>query len=171
MQQIRYTQRICTDQQKIDGLLARARVGVLGLSSPDYPYAVPLNFVWYDGSVYFHGMGSGKKEELLAGAPPACFTVYEELGTVTDPVPCHADTAYLSLMLFGRVQKVTGPTAAAVLQKLVNKYLPGYYREKISRTQVEICRSSLDGKAVSVYRLFPVELTAKENPLPTGNDC
>lgn len=168
MQQIRYTQRICTDQEKIKDLLTRARVGVLGLNTPEYPYAVPVNFVWYDGSVYFHGMGSGKKDELLAVAPTACFTIFEEFGTVTDPVPCRADTAYLSLMLFGTVQKARGPSAAAALQKLTNKYLPGYYRQKISDTLVENYRSSLDGNAVSVYHLFPVELTAKENPLPSG---
>jgi nitroimidazol reductase NimA-like FMN-containing flavoprotein (pyridoxamine 5'-phosphate oxidase superfamily) len=169
MQQIRYTQRICTDKEKIDALLKRARVGVLGLSTPEYPYAVPVHFVWYGGSVYFHGMGSGKKEELLARSPSVCFTVYEEAGTLVDPVPCHADTAYLSVMLFGKIQKVTGGQAAAALQKLVEKFLPGYYQQEISGVLVEKYRSALDGNAVAVYRLVPVELTAKENPVPPGN--
>ncbi len=65
MQQIRYTQRICTDKEKIDVFLAGARVGVVGLSAGDYPYAVPVNFVWHDGCVYFHGMGSGKKRRCF----------------------------------------------------------------------------------------------------------
>ncbi|MGE4549098.1 MAG: pyridoxamine 5'-phosphate oxidase family protein [Intestinibacillus sp.] len=80
MQQIRYTQRICTDQQKIDAFLRRMRTGVLGICAGAYPYAVPVNFIWNDGAVYFHGMGSGKKFDLLLESPPVCFTVYGEVG-------------------------------------------------------------------------------------------
>ena len=164
MQNIRYTQRICNDRVKIETFLARARVGVLGMYAEGYPYAVPVNFLWHDGCVYFHGMGSGKKEELLSISQSVCFTVYEEFGTVTDPVPCHADTSYMSVMLFGKAQKVTDcEAAAAALQKLVEKFMRGYYKRTLSGTLAEKYRSSMDGNAVSVYRIVPDELTAKEN--------
>ena len=72
-----------------------------------------MNYVWYNGSVYFHGMGSGKKENILSQNPFVCFTIYEEHGTVIDPVPCHADTVYMSVMLFGKAEKVTDPEEAS----------------------------------------------------------
>ncbi len=167
--QVHYAQRDCKDQEKIEAFLLRARIGVLGMASDDLPYAVPVNYVWHDGSVYFHGMGSGKKENILSQKPSVCFTVYEEYGTVTDPVPCHADTAYMSVMLFGVAEKVADPEeAAAVLQKLLNKYMPKFYSHSFSGAMIEKYRSSVDGNAVSVYRMTTQEMTAKENSVDIG---
>ncbi|MBP2665450.1 MAG: antibiotic resistance protein [Firmicutes bacterium] len=164
MQQIRYKQRICTDQAKIEALLVRARTGVVGMVEAGRPYTVPVNFIWYNGSVYFHGMGSGKKESILREAPPVCFTVYEEHGTVTDPVPCHADTAYLSIMIFGTAKKVTDfAEAAAALQQILDKYTPGHYSQTLSGSLIEKYRSAHDNNAVAVYRIESQEMTAKEN--------
>lgn len=164
MDQIRYTQRICTDQERIQAFLGRMRVGTVGMHGGAYPYAVPVNFVWHNGCIYFHGMGSGKKEDLLQEGPPVCFTVYKEYGTVTDPVPCHADTSYMSVMLFGRAEKVTDyKEAAAVLQQLLNKFMPNFYKKVLNGAFIEKYRSSMDGNAVSVYRITPQAISAKEN--------
>ena len=67
-------------------------------------------------------MGSGKKKILLKTEPTVCFTVYEEYGTVTDPMPCHADTSYMSVMLFGKVEKIVDfEDAAIILQESYRK--------------------------------------------------
>jgi len=164
MEKISYTQRICNDQEKIELFLSQTRTGVLGITGGEYPYAVPINYIWYNGSVFFHGMGSGKKDDLLAVNPKVCFTVYKEHGTVTDQVPCHADTSYMSVMIFGKVRKVTNPEeGAAALQKLVEKYMPGYYKHQLSGNLIDKYRSSMDGKAVSIYQIELLEMTAKEN--------
>lgn len=169
MNQIGYTQRICAEQDKIDAFLKQAPTGVLGMIDDIYPYAVPVNFIWKEGCIYIHGMGSGKRERILSRNPPVCFTVFEEQGTVTDPMPCHADTAYMSVMLFGRAEKVTDFTeAAAALQVLLDKYMPGYYNAPLTSTLIEKYRSSHDGNAVSVYRIMPSAITAKENAVEPG---
>ena len=59
---IRYQQRRCTDQAKIDQFLTFERTGTLGMVENGAPYAVPLNFVWSGGCIYFHGMGRDAKE-------------------------------------------------------------------------------------------------------------
>lgn len=164
MEQVRYKQRNCTDLQKIETFLSQSRTGVLGMVSEAYPYAVPMNYVWYNGAVYIHGMGSGKKEAILAQQPTVCFTVYQEHGTVTDPVPCHADTAYFSVMLLGKAEKVIdSKEAAAALQKFLDKFMPKYYSQSLTGNLIEKYRSSHDGKAVSVYRITPQQVTAKGN--------
>ncbi len=164
MEQIRYKQRICTDQEKIEEFMFTSRTGVLAVSAGEYPYAVPLNFVWHEGCIYFHGMGSGKKVDILSQSPPVAFTVYEEYGTVKDPMPCHADTAYMSVMIFGKAEKVTDVNEAAeVLQKLVEKFMPKFYDHPLTGGLVEKYRSSMDGRAVSVYRIRTETMTAKEN--------
>lgn len=164
MNQVSYTTRNCTDQEKIETFLLKERTGVLGMVSGIFPYAVPVNYVWHNGSIYFHGMGSGKKEKILSQNPPICFTIYKEQGTAIDPVPCHADTAYLSVMIFGKAEKVTDPEEAAeALQKVLDKFMPKYYSQPLTSTLIEKYRSSMDGNAVSVYRITPQEMTAKEN--------
>jgi nitroimidazol reductase NimA-like FMN-containing flavoprotein (pyridoxamine 5'-phosphate oxidase superfamily) len=169
MNQVNYVQRNCTDKKRIETFLLRARTGVLGMASGFSPYAVPMNYVWHNDSVYFHGMGSGKKENILSQNPSVCFMVYEENGTVTDPVPCHADTAYMSVMIFGKAEKVIDLEEASVaLQKLVDKYMPKYYNHPLTSTFIEKYRSSLDGTAVSVYRIVLQEMTAKENSVESG---
>lgn len=170
MNQVQYAKRNCKDRQKVETFLSTARTGVVGMVNDGLPYAVPVNYVWHNGAVYFHGMGSGKKENILSGKPPVCFTVYEAYGTATDPVPCHADTAYMSVMVFGLAEKVVDYNEAAdVLQKLLDKYMPQYYSQPITGSLVEKYRSALDGNAVSVYRVTPQEMTAKENSVAAGN--
>jgi nitroimidazol reductase NimA-like FMN-containing flavoprotein (pyridoxamine 5'-phosphate oxidase superfamily) len=161
---INYAKRECTDEAKITALLTESRVGIIGFSDNGMPYAVPVNFVWHEGAVYFHGMGSGRKVELLSHAPPVCFTVYRERGTVTDPVPCHADTSYISVMVFGKAERLTDHAMAAdALQRFIEKFLPGHYATKLNGSLTENYRSSLDGNAVAVYRIAAEEITAKEN--------
>lgn len=165
MNKIRYEQRDCQDQAKIEKFLLETRTGVIGMIGDDYPYAVPVNFVWHDGFIYFHGAGSGKKVDILSEEPPVCFTVYEEYGTVKDPMPCHADTSYMSVMLFGKIEKVADfEEAAMVLRKLVDKYAPaGYYDKPLAGKFIENYRSDIDNKPTAVFKLTPDDITAKEN--------
>lgn len=164
MEQIRYQQRICTEESKIEEFLTKTRTGVLGIAGAAYPYCVPVNYIWKNGAIYFHGLSSGRKTELLLNNSNVSFTVYEEFGTVKDQVPCHADTSYMSVMLFGKAEKVEDfKECAEVLQAIVEKFMPGFYKSRISSSLVENYRSAHDKKAVAVYKITPVERTAKEN--------
>ncbi len=164
MEKIRYTQRICTDQNKLEEFLLKTRTGVIAIWGEDYPYPVPVNYVWYKGAIYFHGMGTGRKNELLQKNPKVSFLVYEEYGTVKAPVPCNADTSYLSVMIFGHAGRVEDfQECAEVLNKIVEKYMPGFYKNGISPTYVEKYRSSHDNRRTAVFKIVPVDMTAKEN--------
>lgn len=170
-QKIRYKARICEDRERIDGFLSEKRVGVLAINDKDFsPYAIPVNYVYLNGSIYFHGMGSGKKNTLLEANPAVCFTVWDELGTVRDSVPCKCDTSYFSVVLFGQalaVDEVSEKTMA--LSALMDKFMPGMFKNPLSPVMVEKYRSSHDNRGVAVYRIKPEALTAKENPLDPPN--
>lgn len=170
MEGIKYVKRICSDEDKINAFLSSARTGVIGMNYPEYPYCVPVNFIWHNKAVYFHGMGSGKKFDILSEGPNVCFSVYEEIGTVTDPVPCHADTSYFSVILFGKANKVTDSgEAAEALQVLLDKFMPDFYKQKITKTLVEKYHSSMDGNKVGVFRIDIHNITAKENIVDTDS--
>jgi nitroimidazol reductase NimA-like FMN-containing flavoprotein (pyridoxamine 5'-phosphate oxidase superfamily) len=167
MEPINYKRRICEDTAKIESFLERSRVGILGLNAGEYPYAVPVNYIWLNGKIYFHGMGSGKRETLLQKEPRVSFTVYEEYGTAKDKVPWHADTAYFSVMAFGWARKVDNPNElAAALRSFTEKFMSDFYKERldlVSADFVKTYRSSLDGNLVAAYSIKPDWLSAKEN--------
>lgn len=45
-------------------ILAQESHGVLALAGDDFPYAVPLSYVYADGALYFHCAREGLKLEL-----------------------------------------------------------------------------------------------------------
>ncbi|MBP1988410.1 pyridoxamine 5'-phosphate oxidase family protein [Paenibacillus eucommiae] len=160
---IRMQKRECTDLLKIQTFLLHAKTGYLGLSAKDTPYVVPLNFTWMNETIYFHGAAEGRKIDFIRDNPSACFTVSEEFGTITDTVPAHTDTAYMSVMIFGSVEFVTDlDEAVEAMQSMLNKYVPGYYDQPLSKTHVEKYKSSL-GSRTLVFKLNQSFLSAKEN--------
>ncbi len=166
MYPIRYSKRMCEDREKIDAFLTRAKVGHLGLTDGVYPYVIPLNFCWHDGSIYFHGADAGRKVEIISKNPNAVFTVCEEFGTIADPVPALTDTGYMSVMLFGQIERVEDiREMTGALQAMLDKHVPGYYDQPLSEQHVSRYRSSM-GSAVAVFRITPETITAKDNPLP-----
>lgn len=165
MQKIRQEKLMCTDNERIDQFLKEARTGYLGLTDGDLPYVVPLNFIWMNDTIYFHGASEGRKTKLIQANPNCCFTVAEEYGTLVSPIPAKTDTAYMSVMLFGKIESVNDINeATSVLQGMLDKYTPGYHNKKLSQTHVEKYHSSLGSHTV-VYKLIPNIRTAKENQL------
>lgn len=167
MDQIRYKQRICEDKEKIDRFLSEKRVGTLSMcEDAGMPYALPVNYVYQGGKIYIHGMGSGKKNLVLKENANVCFIVFEEFGTVADPVPSKCDTAYLSVMIQGKavlVEDLAEKTQA--LTHFLQKFVPGLFKDPLSMQFVEKYHSSFDNNATAVYAISTEQLTAKENPI------
>jgi uncharacterized protein len=162
---IRMKKLVCTDQEKINAFLQVSETGYLGVSQNNIPYVVPLNYVWFDGNIYFHGASEGKKMDILKQNANVCFTVSASYGTMTDPVPAKTDTAYLSVMIFGKAEPISDLSkATAVMQKMLEKYVPNYYDQPLSQTHVEKYRSFL-GSKTSIMEIKTEILTAKENQL------
>ncbi|WP_313805390.1 pyridoxamine 5'-phosphate oxidase family protein [Cytobacillus sp.] len=166
MNSVRYKVRECKDQKKIGHFLRTSRVGHLGLSDGKYPYVVPLNYVWLNDKIYFHGAEGGRRNQIIKENAEVCFTVCAEYGTITDPVPAKTDTSYMSVMLFGEAEPVMDlEESTCMLQEMMDKYVPGYYSRQLSKQHVDKYRSSVYGSAVQVYRITPHHLTAKESPI------
>ncbi len=169
MNEVRYKTREVLDKNKIETFLRQARVGHLGMVDGNLPYVVPLNFVWIDGKIYFHGATGGRRNQVMDANPEVCFIVCEEYGTVVDPVPADVDTAYMSVMIFGKAQPITDlDETTRILQEIVNKYVPGYYSQPLSKQYVDKLRSPVFDGPVQVYRIDPCHITAKENPVGEG---
>lgn len=113
----------CLDPPQAEELLKTGVYGVLAtLGSDGYPYGVPLNYVYLDKSIYFHGCPTGHKSENLAYEKKVSFTV---VGAV-QLVPSEPATNYESVVVFGRAHPVGGEEKLAALRALVQKYAPAY---------------------------------------------
>lgn len=165
---IRNQKRNCTDTGKIQHFLEQARTGFLGLSSEDVPYVIPLNFVWLNNAIYFHGAEEGRKVTYIEHNPRACFTVSENYGTLTSPIPAATDTAYMSVIIEGSLLRVTDINEATeAMQVMLDKYVPGYYDRPLGRSHLERYVSTL-GSKTAIYKLTAVSMAAKEKEEAPG---
>ncbi|MBP3964570.1 pyridoxamine 5'-phosphate oxidase family protein [Paenibacillus lignilyticus] len=166
MYPMRNQNRSCTDTNQIQSFLEQARTGFLGLSAGDVPYVIPLNYVWVNNAIYFHGAEEGRKITYIAQNPQACFTVCENYGTITSPVPADTDTAYMSVIIEGALLPVTDINEAMeAMQVMLDKYVPGYYDRPLGRVHLERYISSL-GSKTAIYKLPADSLSAKEQAAP-----
>lgn len=160
---MRREQKEVKDKSRIEQFLLKAPVGYLGLNDQEGTYVVPVNFVWKDEKIYFHGSEEGRKVDAIKKSGRVCFTVAEAKGIIAKPVPANIGTAYFSVMVFGKVEGVTNiDESTAALQALLEKNVPGYFEQPLSKTYVEKYRSSLGSRTV-VYCLTPDQITAKES--------
>ena len=109
-------------------LLKTAPRGTLAvLGDDDYPYAVPLDFVYENGRLYFHCAREGHKLDAVRKSDKASFCVLGE-GTQN---PGEWWYYFTSVICFGRVRVVDDEAEAREkLRLLGEKYMPS--REEVA---------------------------------------
>jgi len=70
------------EKKVIYEILDRAEYGTLALSVDDKPYAVPMNFVRINESIYFHGALKNRKMKMFAKNRNASFSVVENYSLI-----------------------------------------------------------------------------------------
>ncbi len=88
-------------QEECERILRTCTTAVLAVSGDGgYPYAVPVNYVYEEGRVLFHGAASGHKLDALRRSDKVSLCVIERDG----PVPETLSTDYRSVIVFGRAR-------------------------------------------------------------------
>ncbi len=133
-------------------ILKRGTSGVLALSDPDnqnYPYAVPLSYVYSDGRIIFHCALRGYKTDIVNKNPKASFCVVD-----ADDVHGEQLTTYFrSVIVFGTVRIVTDESEKIkLLDILGEKYQKdiGKDPEELRQKREEEIRKALGRTAVLV---------------------
>lgn len=84
-------------------VLENADSGVLAvLGDEDYPYTVPMSYIYADGKIYFHSGATGHKNDAIKKHDKASFCVVSK----DDVVPEKFTTNYRSVVAFGRIRFV-----------------------------------------------------------------
>jgi len=92
------------DNDLIEDIITRARVLRLGVFDGAYPYVVPMNFGYREGSFYLHSAREGKKIELLRTHPAVCVEIDLCDAIVEAPCACQWTTRYQSIVGFGHAR-------------------------------------------------------------------
>lgn len=114
--------RQALSSQEIDAVLHGASSGVLALHGDhDYPYAVPISYVYDGENLYFHCAKSGHKWDAIQRNAKASFCVIDQ----DHIVPQELTTYFRSVIVFGRIRVIEDEERKIeAITKLVRKYAP-----------------------------------------------
>lgn len=100
-------------------VMERCTNGVLAcLGDEDYPYAVPLSYVYFNSKIYFHSAKAGHKIDAIAKNPKVSFSIVDEDTIVSEKYT----TYFRSVIAFGKARIVEGDERLEAFKALVEKY-------------------------------------------------
>lgn len=153
---MRRAKQVLTEERAVE-VLEKNTSGVLAVAGDDnFPYAVPLSYIYDDGKIYFHTAKSGHKLDAITKNEKVSFCVIDE-DTI---VPEEYTTYFRSVIAFGHARILEEPAEKrAALEKLAYKYSPNMeegVQAEINGsfdavTMVEIAIDHLSGKEAIEY--------------------
>ena len=137
------------DNEKIEEILRRCHIGRLATVGADgYPYITPLNYVYWQGAIYFHCARQGEKLDNIARDARVCFEVDIPLaykGTDCEPETpaCNVHQFYHSVVIRGRAEVVAAveeKVAALNALMAVHEGVAGFSRISAADPGVAACQ-------------------------------
>jgi hypothetical protein len=151
------------DPKEIVRILTSTNIGRMANTDAEgYPYIIPLNFVFYEGCVYFHCAPQGEKLDNLGRDPRVCFEVdlplsYLEVSFNPDRNPCRTHQLYHSVIIRGLARVVPdGELKTSVLNALVAKH-------EGNQNFPAVTSDSTGYKACCVVEIKPQRITGKSD--------
>ncbi len=119
-------------------VMGRCTNGVLAcLGDEDYPYAVPVSYVYFNNKIYLHSAKSGHKIDAIQKNPKVSFTVIDE-----DTIVSKEYTSYFrSVIAFGKARIVEGDERLEAFAALVEKY-SGDQPEEAKHKEISGCTNA-----------------------------
>ena len=114
--------RQALSREEISLILYRGTSGVLALSGDDnYPYAVPISYVYDGEKIYFHCAKSGHKLDAIQQNEKVSFCVIDQDKIVPDEYTSY----FRSIIAFGRIEVIKDEKEKrTAIEKLASKYAP-----------------------------------------------
>ncbi len=145
----RFKQQLSAEE--VESILLTGKYCVMAVSGDDdYPYAVPVNYVYDGTSIYIHSAAKGHKIDALRRNPKCSLCIVDK----DDVIPEEFTSYFRSVIAFGTARFVESTDEKiAALRLLGDKYSPGVDPE------AEIARFI---KTVSIVRIDIDSVTGKE---------
>ncbi len=119
-------------------VLKRCTNGVMAcMGDEDYPYAVPVNYVYSNDKIYFHSGKEGHKIDSIKKNPKVSFAVVDE-----DTIVSKEYTSYFrSVIAFGKARIAEGDEWFEGFRALVEKY-SGELPKEATEKEIKGCSRS-----------------------------
>lgn len=114
--------RQALSEEEISSILYNGTSGVLALSGDDnYPYAVPINYVYDGKNLYFHCATSGHKLDAIRQNAKASFCVIGQ----DQIIPSKYTSHFKSVIAFGQIEIMEDEREKrAAIEKLAIRFAP-----------------------------------------------
>lgn len=113
-------------REEVEEILRKGEYGFLStISDNGYPYVVPVSFVYYNNSIYFHCATDGHKLENIKKNNKVSFSI----ATDTEVLPRKFSTKYRSIIAFGTASEIEGDLKEEALFELIKKYSQEFLTE------------------------------------------
>ena len=109
-------------REECEEIFQQGTSGVLAVSGDDnYPYAVPMSYVFCENKIYFHCAKSGHKLDAVSRNEKVSFCVIGQDHIVPEQYTTH----YKSVIVFGKIRILEDDTEKrTAIEKLAIKYAP-----------------------------------------------
>ncbi len=150
-----------SDPEAIRSVLESCTIGRLATVGADgYPYITPVNYVFWNGRIYFHSALEGEKIDNMRRDDRVCFQVdiplaYVDLGYRPEGGPCRLHQLYQSVIIRGRARIVEDAAEkTAALNALVAAHEKGRPVPKVEAHFPAV-------QACAVIEITPEHISAK----------
>lgn len=162
--EMRRKKQLLGEQESID-VLHRGTAGVLALlGDDDYPYAVPISYVYDNFKIYFHGAKAGHKADAIKKCSKASFCVIDQ----DNIVPEEYTTYFRSVIAFGKIRILEDEKEKReAIEKIATKYYPednNANREKtINKEWKPLCMMELSIEHMTGKEAIEITTSPKTN--------
>jgi nitroimidazol reductase NimA-like FMN-containing flavoprotein (pyridoxamine 5'-phosphate oxidase superfamily) len=154
---MRHPEREIRNRETITALLEQCQIGrIATINRKGIPVIKPINFLYWDGKIYFHSSTKGEKISDIRRRGTICFEVDEPIACVpATGSACRSSYYYRSIIVKGNAAIVNHrDKKLKILERLMEKYQPedgygGITEEILKRT--------------AVIEISILEMTGKEN--------
>ena len=152
--EMRRKKQLLSNKENIE-LLEKGTSGVLALlGDNEYPYAVPVSYVYDNSRIYFHGAKAGHKIDAIRKCSKASFCVIAR----DEIFPEKYTTIFKSVIVFGKIRILEDENEMReAVERLAVKYHP---TDSIENRNQDITR---EWKALCMMELSVEHMTGKES--------
>lgn len=151
---MRRNKQLLSETESIE-ILTNGISGVLALAGDNgYPYAVPLNYIYFDSAIWFHCATNGHKIDAVKQCNKASFCIVSQQEIISEKFT----SKYRSVVVFGKIAIIEDKEIINnAIRKLSLKYCSNQTNENTTR-EIDEFKDSL-----CIIKLTPEHITGKRS--------
>lgn len=127
-------------KEQIGNLLEKSQDCVLATHGKNgYPYALPMNYIFFNNKIYMHGLAKGQKIDNIQENPKVCVEIHEMIGLLDEDIEdvCDVNVEYESIVILGNAKVLKDKDSKReVLRRIVDKYTPQLSKEDLPENMI-----------------------------------